>query len=203
MKSDTKTSDQPTRTQRARRDDIIAATITLINRDGYASASVDMIAKTAKTSKSTVLYHFKSKEAIYRAVVGDLFSDGASYMAPYILTAKNYTERFRAYLTSNLRYIAMHADHISAVHQILKNNPQQPTDDGHAVRWLQQMLEEGQRAEEFGVFNPQVAALIIRSTIDSASFYFIDNPTIDIEHYIQETIHLFETAIGVHEELPM
>src|SRR5215470_6669436 len=98
-------SETLTRTQRARREDIVAAAIGVIHRDGYAAASIERIAKEAATSKSTVLYHFKTKEAINAAVVRLLFDNGAAYMTERILAEESRRERLRAYLSSNLRFI--------------------------------------------------------------------------------------------------
>ncbi|MEO3823052.1 TetR/AcrR family transcriptional regulator [Actinomadura sp. B10D3] len=183
-----------TRTQRARRDDIVGAAIAIINRDGYAAASIDKIAREAETSKSTVLYHFKTKEAINEALVGALFEDGASAMAPHITGAETYVEKLRAYLTSNLRYIAGHAAHVSAVHRILENTDLRPPGDD-PVAWLARFLADGQEAGEFGAFDPHVLALSIRAVIDNASFYFTAHPDLDFDHYIGEITRLFDRAV--------
>lgn len=188
--------EQPTltRTQQARREDIIAAAIIVINRDGYAMASVAKIAQQAGTNKSTVLYHFKSKEALYEALIGTLFSDGAAYMGPYIVAAKTYRDKLRAYLGSNLRFISEHADHIAAVHQILQNNAPRDNDEG-PVEWLEHMLKEGQLSGELGTFDPRITAMIIRLTIDSASSYVVAHPTLDIDRYIREITHMFDKVV--------
>lgn len=34
-----------------------------------------------------------------------LLDDSATYMVPFVLAAKNYRQKFRAYVASNLRYI--------------------------------------------------------------------------------------------------
>jgi AcrR family transcriptional regulator len=40
----------------------------VLDTDGYAAASIERIAKAAAASKSTVLYHYKTKEAVALAV---------------------------------------------------------------------------------------------------------------------------------------
>jgi AcrR family transcriptional regulator len=182
-----------TRTQRARREDIIAAAIAVIDRDGYAAASIDKIAREAGTSKGTVLYHFKTKEAVNEAVVSLLFESGAAYMTRHIRAADNRRDKLRAYLTSNFRFIAEHAAHVNAVHRIQENAGIQV--DGHeAVAPLRQLLAAGQESGEFGAFDPEVMALAIRAIVDGASFHFTAHPDIDIEHYIDEAVQLFDKA---------
>ena len=72
MRSDNGVGKELSRTGRARREDIIAAAIAVIGRDGYAVASIERIAQQAQTSKGTVLYHFGTKAAVCDAVVASL-----------------------------------------------------------------------------------------------------------------------------------
>jgi AcrR family transcriptional regulator len=77
------------------------------DREGYAAASIERIAKEAGTSKSTVLYYFKSKEAINRSVGQLLSENGAAYMTERIMAVDSSRERLQAhYLSSNLRFVA-------------------------------------------------------------------------------------------------
>jgi len=192
---------QLTRTQQARRADIIAAAITVINRDGYANASVQKVAKEAGTSKSTVLYHFKSKNEIEKAIVGSIFEDGAAYMAPFIMQARTSREKLRAYVTSNLQFIAGNAPAIAALLEIERNIGHQTFTDSSAhmqddlpLQWLQGMLTDGQQSGEFGAFNPAVLAVNIRLVIDGSAQYILTHPSLDSTQYITETAHIFDTT---------
>lgn len=183
-----------TRTQAARRADIIAAAIQVINRDGYAAASIDKIAAEAGAVKSTVLYHFKSKQAIHDAVIGSIFDDGAAYMTARIAAATTHRDKLRAYITSNLHYIAEHVEQITAIHQIIQNvgvgngiNP--------AVAPLEALLAKGQTAGEFGTFNPHILAVAIRSIIDGSAFHIVSEPGIDIDEYAGEIARAFNKAV--------
>jgi AcrR family transcriptional regulator len=180
-----------TRTQRARREDIIAAAVVVIDRDGYAAASIDKIAKEAGTSKGTVLYHFKTKEAVNAAVVRALFEQGGAYMTRHIMAVEGHRDMLRAYLASNLRFIAEHAAHVNAVHRI-HDNVGQLIDGGEAVAPLQRLLAAGQTAGAFGAFDPEVLALSIRALVDAASYFFTAHPDVDVEHYIDEVVQLFD-----------
>jgi TetR/AcrR family transcriptional regulator len=186
-------SETLTRTQRARREDIVAAAIGVIHRDGYAAASIERIAKEAATSKSTVLYHFKTKEAINAAVVRLLFDNGAAYMTERILAEESRRDRLRAYLSSNLRFIAENTPHVNAVHRIIEATGVKADDDG-AVPPLRQLLAAGQEAGEFGSFDPKVMALAIRAIIDAASFHFAAHTDLDTDHYIDQAVQLFAKA---------
>jgi AcrR family transcriptional regulator len=182
-----------TRTQRARRDDIVRAAIAVLDRDGFAAAAVDRIAVEAGTSKGTVLYHFKTKEALYESVVAALYEAGAAYMTERIMAAPGFRPKLHAYLTSNLQFIADNAAHVRAVHRIIQGTGVQ-IDDPTAVSGLRTLLTAGQAAGEFGTFDPEVMALAIRALVDGASFHFTEHAGLDIAHYIDEAVRLFDKA---------
>ncbi|RSN04804.1 TetR family transcriptional regulator [Nonomuraea sp. WAC 01424] len=191
-----KESGAPTRTQRARHQDLITAAIQVITRDGYRAASVDRIAREAGTSKGTALYHFSSKEELYQAVVSALFETGAAYMAERLLAADTATDKLRTYIETNLRFITLHPAHVGATQQILMNS-----DTVHAVQLddaiapLRRLLQSGQENGEFGEFDPEVTALSIRAIVDGAASYFLAHPELDHEHYIREAAALFLRAV--------
>jgi len=182
-----------TRTQRARREDILSAAIAVLHREGAAAASVDRIAKEARTSKGTVLYHFKTKEAIFEQVVASLFQKGGDSMTRRILKEETRTNMLRAYLSSNLRFIAEHTEHVSAVHRIQEYAPSR-TAEPDAVAPLTRLLTSGQETGEFGAFDPEIMALVIRAVVDGASYYFTAHPEADVEHSVAEVARLFEKA---------
>lgn len=165
----------------------------MLDAEGCASATIERIAKAAGASKGTVLYHFKSKEAVNEAVVRLLYDAGAAYMTEQILAVDSYRERLRAYLASNLRFMAEHAAHVRAVHRILENaGPAMTVADG--VEPLRELLAAGQRNGELGQFDPQVMALTIRAVVDAASFHFTAHPDLDIDHYVAQVVQLFDRA---------
>lgn len=199
-------SEKLTRTQQARRHDIINAAISIINREGYAAASIQKIANEAHASKSTVLYHFKSKAAIDQAIIGSVFEEGAAYMTPFIVQAQTYREKLAAYLSSNLQYIADNAANITALHEIDHNLPKaqftqssQYLQDDAPIQWLGNMLHEGQKSGEFGDFDPSTIATSIRLVIDGSSHYILTHPSLDIKRYIAEIVQLFDRATTMRE----
>ncbi|MDI2127823.1 TetR/AcrR family transcriptional regulator [Yinghuangia seranimata] len=181
------------RTQRARREDIVAAAVAVLDRDGFAAASLDAIATEAGTTKGTVLYHYGSKQAVHQAVVEALYERGSAYMTTRIVAAEGHRARLHAYLDSNLRFIADNTAHVNAVHRIVEGAGGRVQDDV-SVPALRAMLADGQADGVFGEFDPQVAALMIRAVVDGAAHYFTAHPELDIEHHIAEAIRLFDRA---------
>lgn len=182
-----------TRTQRARRQDIIGAAIAVLNDEGYATGSIDRIAKVAGASKGTVLYHFKTKEAVDEAVVRLLYDNGAAFMAERITAVESARDRLRAYLSSNLRFIAENTAHVRAVQRILQNTGFRiEVPDGVAP--LRDLLTSGQRSGELGDFDPHLMAMAVRALVDASAFHLTAHPDLDVEHYIAEAVRLFDKA---------
>lgn len=184
-----------TRTQQVRRADILAAAIRLIAESGFAAGSVVEVARSAETSKGTVLYHFGSKAALNEAIVESLFQSGRDYMRDALEGVASPRDRFRIYLTSNLRFIADHAAHVIAVHRILENAVA-PNPAPDAVAELAALLLRGQQEGEFAAFDPFVASVMVRTIIDGASFHLTEAGVDDVDRQISEVVALLERAIG-------
>lgn len=52
---------------------ILSAAATEFARRGYAGANIDRIARAARLNKAMIYYHFRSKAALYREILRDMF----------------------------------------------------------------------------------------------------------------------------------
>ncbi len=185
-----------TRTQRARREDIVAAAIAVIDAEGFATASVDRIARQAGTIKGTVLYHFKTKDAICEAVVAALYAEGASFMTRRKQDVESARERLTTYLRSNLEFIDAHATHVRAVQRIIENAPHHRDHIPDSVASLSELLAAGQHSGEFARFDPSIAAGAIRAIIDASAYHLANgnNVDVDVDHFFSEIMQFIERA---------
>ena len=55
------------------RERLLAAAAAEFAARGFAGANVDRIARAARVNKAMIYYHFRSKIALYREIVGDMF----------------------------------------------------------------------------------------------------------------------------------
>jgi len=67
-----------TRPPRVSAEQIVAAAAAEFAERGFAGARVDRIARRAGVNKAMLYYHFKSKQALYRAMLRRLFSEAAA-----------------------------------------------------------------------------------------------------------------------------
>lgn len=188
-------SNSLTRTRQARRDDLIAATIRLVYREGVQAASVERIAAEAGTSKGTALYHFANKEELYAGVVDTLFDAGRAYMTERVLAATaTPRHQVETYVESNLRFILDNVEHVVATQRIVQHTGTVEIDD--AIAPLRALLEAGQQDGSFGDFDADFMAHSIRAVIDAAAYYLPDHPGLNGEDYIAEGVGLVLRAVG-------
>src|SRR5580765_4674929 len=111
------------------RDRVFAAAAAEFAARGYAGASVDRIARAARLNKAMIYYHFKSKAALYREILRDMFGAVRRRVAAVAATDASPEDKIRAYVTAIadeaearphfppiwLREIAEGAGHVDAV----------------------------------------------------------------------------------------
>ncbi|MBB3951467.1 HTH-type transcriptional regulator RutR [Aureimonas jatrophae] len=92
----------PTRIQRENREVILEAALTAFSGHGFRGTTIDEIARRAGMSKTNLLYYFRRKEDVYRAVLERTLDE---WLAP--LEALNSdgdpVEELRRYITLKLR----------------------------------------------------------------------------------------------------
>ena len=190
-------------TEGARRAQIVQATITTIAELGYRGASYAQIAKRAGLSSTGLIsYHFVSKTELIDQVVADVVVAGQAFMLPRIESAAPGRARLRAYITSNLEFMAGNRAHMQAVAEILNALPREaggqaaPYAPRHArgLVQLEGYLREGQRNGQLRRFSVGVMALTIRGAIDAVAYRLTDAPDLDLAAYGRELATLFDRA---------
>src|SRR3954467_575151 len=64
---------------------------------GFAGASVDRIARSARLNKAMIYYHFKSKAALYREILRDMFEAVAARASDAARSAAAPEDKIRAF----------------------------------------------------------------------------------------------------------
>jgi len=94
-------------------------------RLGYGSASMDLIATEAKVSKQTIYNHFRSKDALFRAIITDLTT---SLMAPLSLpeAANSSPERILKSLGRDFLTLMLQPSSLALHRLIVAESPRFP-----------------------------------------------------------------------------
>ena len=190
-------------TELARRAQIVAAAIETIAEMGYGQASFAQIAQRAGLSSTGLIsYHFASKDELIEQLVDEVVTAGQAFMGPRIEAAVGARAKLRAYLESNLEFMASHRAHIVAVAEIFNALPRerggQPAPYGvwheRGIAQLQDLLRQGQRAGEFASLSTRVMALTIRAAIDAVGYQLGADPNLDLKTNARELSALFDRA---------
>jgi AcrR family transcriptional regulator len=110
------------------RDRIFAAAAAEFAARGYAGANMDRIARAARLNKAMIYYHFKSKAALYRAILRDMFGAVRARISVVAASGESPEDKIRRYIEALaaeaearphfppiwLREIAEGAEHVDA-----------------------------------------------------------------------------------------
>ncbi|HEY1003841.1 MAG TPA: TetR/AcrR family transcriptional regulator [Streptosporangiaceae bacterium] len=197
-------------TETARRAQIMAAAIDTIAKLGYGQASLARIAEAAGTSKGVIIYHFGGKDALIRELLQELIARAGAYMRPRIEAEQTGAGMLRAFIETNLAFMAENRNHVAATVEIALNAHaadgsrlfgQRFTDA--AVASVAEMLIYFQGTGEFRAdFDPQVMAIAVRAAIDTVGTRFIRDPGLDLAHHARELASMFIRAARNEENPP-
>ena len=212
MRSESSPSGQETSrtfTETARRAQIMAAAIDTIAELGYGQASLARIAEAAGTSKGVIIYHFGGKDELIKELLQELIARAGEYMRPRIEAEQTGAGMLRAFIESNLAFMAENRNHVAATVEIALNARAadgsrvfgQRFNDA-AVASVAEMLVYFQGTGEFRTdFDPQVMAMAVRAAIDTVGPRLVRDPELDVAHHARELASMFVRAAR-SEEIP-
>jgi len=188
----------------------MAAAIDTIAELGYGQASLARIAEAAGTSKGVIIYHFGGRDELIKELLEELIARAATYMRPRIEAEKTGAGMLRAFIESNLVFLAENRNHVLATVEIALNARAAdgsrvfgPRFNDAAVASMQGLLSTFQEAGEFRAdFDPQVMAMAIRAAIDAMAPRLARDPGLDVGHYAREIADLFVRATRAEDSSP-
>jgi len=168
---------QPERSRSA----ILKAAVREFSEEGIAGARTDAIARAAGVNKALLYYYFKDKEALYRAVLDEVFSGVRMAVEGALSLDLSPRERLTAYVRAHFDYIASHPHYSRIVHAEFLRAGRDPSDLQRVAKQyfqpiflnLRDLLREGHEAGEFRRVDP---VQFIPSIIAVIVFYFITAP---------------------------
>ena len=181
-------SDEPTFTERARRRQLIDATIDLISTRGHPATSLSAIAERAGLSKAAVLYHFSSKDNLTRAALEQVLADFSAHVTERLARASGPRDALVAYVRAMIGYQQANRRHVRVITEMLLDDAagtRLKTPGSHDThgRWqaLADLLTEGQQAGVFREFDAQTISLAIGGAIDGVISHWLAHPEYDLD----------------------
>lgn len=197
-------------TERARRDQIVAAAMEIIGTGGYAQASVAKIADHIGIAKSVVLYHFASKYDIIEAAVAAVMSQAASAIVPAVRAETTAAGRLTAYIRANARFIAENRIAAVALLDIVtsyrssdglrfdqaaaKSVGDDPPTGDLALLDPSTIFIEGVDSGEFRPLSAEFMKNALRAALDGAVWEVARDAEYDVVGYGEELVTVFQLA---------
>ncbi|MGY5137943.1 TetR/AcrR family transcriptional regulator [Streptomyces nigrescens] len=180
--------DEPTFTERARREQLIDATIDVISTRGYPATSLSAIAERAGLSKAAVLYHFSSKDKLTRAALEQVMEQFSAYVTERLARAAGPRDAIVAYVRAMIGYQQANRRQVRVITEMLlddEGGTRLKTPGSHDThgRWqgLADLLTEGQKAGVLREFDPRTVALAIGGAIDGVIAHWLAHPELDLD----------------------
>jgi TetR/AcrR family transcriptional regulator len=161
---------------------ILQAAVREFSREGVAGARTDAIARAAGVNKALLYYYFKDKEALYGAVLDQVFSGLMAAVHEALSQDLPPREKILAYAGAHFDYIASHYVYSRIVQgeMIRAGRSRTPQFERIVKQYFRPLfgkvaavLEEGQATGEFRSVDPMH---FIPSMIAIIVFYFTSAP---------------------------
>lgn len=163
---------------------ILQAAVREFSREGVAGARIDAIARSARVNKALLYYYYKDKEALYSAVLDEVFSGLTLAVMAELARDLPPREKILAYASTHFDYIANHPLYPRVVQrEMMRAGHEAATHLERIVRQyfrplfgkLAAVLQEGCAA---GDFRPVDPLHFIPSMISIIIFYFNSAPVL-------------------------
>ncbi|MFE3456500.1 TetR/AcrR family transcriptional regulator [Nocardiopsis aegyptia] len=162
---------QPTLTEQARRQQLVAVTIDLVAAHGYAACSLQRIADAAGITKGAVIYHFASKNAVIRAAYDAVIEALTERVGAAVGLAPGPAAAVDAYVESMIGHMAEHPTHVRVLTEALAPAVDTGVDEGPASPERRQVLAD--------LVTAAVSAGEYRADLDAVTLAVILNGAID------------------------
>lgn len=149
-----------------RREQIIAASVRVIAREGCHGLSFAKVVQEAGLSSTRLIsYHFGSREALLQETFAHVLARAGAFMGPRIAAEHTMRAKVRTYIVSNLEFIADDPTMAKAAVDLAATIG---TAGGEtSLELLESGFRAGQENGEMRGFDVHVAAVALRGLIDA------------------------------------
>jgi len=182
------------------RNQILEAAAIRFAESGYGETRLEDVGQDVGIGRSAVLYHFKDKPLLYRAVLDDLFGGLISALRSSLMGSGNLADRLAESVSAFVDYMGQHpAAARLALRESINPDPKSRVEI-HAqalpfLSLLDMIFEEGERS---GAFRPMCSDPLhfVSTVAGSTLFYVAALPTLVAELPYD---HLSDTQLELHK----
>jgi|YNPMSStandDraft_1061717.scaffolds.fasta_scaffold00213_5 AcrR family transcriptional regulator len=167
------------------KDKIIQVSREVFSKIGYKKTSIEYLAKVLNKKKSSIYYHFRSKEEIFQTVLDYEANILRQEIMKKLLSKKNASDKLFLYIQTRMNYIknlinfynALRDDYFNQMPFIEKMRKKF---DDEEISIIRNILVEGIVTKEFKISRPDLAAIAIFTAMKGLEIPFMkDNEDID------------------------
>jgi len=158
------------------RSQILAAAARHFAERGFAAARLEDVAREVGIGRSAVLYHFKDKRGLYRAVLDHIFGELHEILRSSLMTAGSLADRLESAVGAFVDFMAQRPTAARlAIRESVHPDPQTREDIQRQTQPFLELIdltfEEGERS---GAFRPQRSdPLHLVSTVVGATLFYV------------------------------
>lgn len=187
--------DQPSFIAEARREQIIHATIKVLDEIGYVNISLAKIAKMAKVSTGLISYHFKDKEDVLNHTLVYLMKIHFDYIKERVSKKESAYDQLITFIEASIAYQRTHNVNNIALIEIIFNARTEDNipyyklsteEEDLLYTYLQEILLDGQKTKEFSAFNTKSLSTMIQGAISESML--VNGEGFDVEAYKNDLV---------------
>jgi AcrR family transcriptional regulator len=189
-------------TQRARREQIIDATLDTVARRGCGNASLSEVAKAAETSKGVIAYHFGSRETLIAETLATLYARKNAFLEERFTQRQSAYGRLRAYLRASFEWIEQHPREAVAEWKLFSSfdTPEQKQFEKTDFRPLRELVEAFVREDQSsGKLSPgtasSIASVILAAHDGIWMQWVLDHESVDLDECLDLIMSTVEPLV--------
>lgn len=197
-----KNSQEQSFIDRARREQIMAACMTVLAEQGYPSASLQRVADQAGISKGLISYYFENRDALMRETLFNGYERlGQEVMSQVDLSAPPPAVLRQLVLVSarvSLKNSAMQHAMTEIISNLRHEDSEKKlnfSDRDATYAGLEQLYRTGQQTGHFRDFDIRAMAVLHQGAIDSMFLYLSSHPETDAEKFAGQIADFLVAAV--------
>lgn len=204
MSSDEKNDQRKdTFTGRARRKQLIEATIEAAATRGFLHTTLAEIAQIADISPGVIPYYFGSKDELVEETLNALYERADSYIATRVTRQETAWAKLRAYVEAQIEYAETHRQATIADWELLTtfDSPERKRQFNKSMynpirQQMQAIVEQGVASGEFREVPVRPAASVILATLDGIILQWTwDKDAVDLDACRDVILELIESFL--------
>lgn len=191
-------------TERARREQIVQATVSVLATEGYRRATVSRIAEQAGVSKALVLYHFTGKDELMRQTLFRVYEQMSEDVIAELDLTQPPDRLLRNLVHVTVRRGVDKRPRRRALEQIIINEGVSETEDASSISFAdkeplylgyEELFRRGQQDGLFRDFDVRVMAITYQGAVDAMFKYLDAHPESEPERYAASLAELLLAAV--------